>query len=135
MATTDDVLVIYKALFNYSPSDDEQQDGYISMTAEDILQVKSPFQSSNFTGTIEKPDGWLEGKNVRSGQNGYFPGNYVEYVKTEKVAPPPLPQVRPRPRVKSDTSTNKESKPDSNDSGYYSPMGKSHWFKVLLTHG
>ena len=33
-------VVVYKALYNYSPSDDELTEGYIAIKTDDVLEVK-----------------------------------------------------------------------------------------------
>ena len=37
-------IVLYKALYNYSPSDDELTEGYIAMKTDDVLEVKKSAQ-------------------------------------------------------------------------------------------
>ena len=120
-------LVYYKVLYNYSPNEEELEDGYIAIKTDDQLEVKLPFQFSDTAGTVEKPDGWLEGHNLRTKQTGYFPGNYVEYVKREKVKPPPLPPPLPRSRTGSDAASKGPKDKIAqlpNDSGYDSPMSE-----------
>ena len=33
-------VLVYKALYNYSPSDDELTEGYIAVKTDDVLEVK-----------------------------------------------------------------------------------------------
>ena len=37
-------IVLYKALYNYSPSDDELTEGYIAIKTDDVLEVKKSAQ-------------------------------------------------------------------------------------------
>ena len=37
-------IVLYKTLYNYSPSDDELTEGYIAIKTDDVLEVKKSAQ-------------------------------------------------------------------------------------------
>lgn len=43
---------------------------------------------------------WMRGKSQRTGKEGNFPGNYTEMIREVEPAPPPLPQLPPKPGAK-----------------------------------
>ncbi|XP_055949573.1 phosphatidylinositol 3-kinase regulatory subunit alpha-like isoform X4 [Argiope bruennichi] len=114
-------LVFYRSQYKYVKGDDSE----ISLEVGDILEVKKPFQFT-LEGTEENPEGWILGRNQRTNEVGYFPGTFVEYLRTELLAPPtPVPQ-RPVPRPEPITRNIEES----NDSGYIgSPAVAAHLIK------
>ena len=118
-------IVIYRALYDYRPSDDDVKEGYLPIQADDILEVTP--QSPEESPTDDSPKGWMEGCNQRTGKTGFFPGTYVEFVeRVPGVVAPPVPDrpvPRPRTLTKSVARTNVIVEPD--DSGYASPMGES----------
>ena len=113
-------LVFYKALYNYVPSGSDIQDGYIEIREGDILEVLSPLTQDDFSGSLEQPQGWLEGSNQRTNQVGLFPGTYIEYDRTEKV---PQPPVKPPPKMKNVLGPQEKTE-TNDDSGYGSPRSK-----------
>lgn len=107
-------IAFYRSQYKYNKLDDSE----ISLEVGDILEVKKPFQFT-LEGTEENPEGWILGRNQRTDQTGYFPGTFVEYLRTEVLAPPtPVPQ-RPVPRPEPITRNIEES----NDSGYIGSPG------------
>ena len=119
-----DEIIIYKALYDYKPSDEELKEGYLPIQAEDTLEVTISPQFPQ-EGTAENPQDWVEGYNQRTGKTGFFPGPYVEYIEQiPAVAAPPVPsRPIPKPRTLSKSSTAKTNI-EQDDSGYASPMGK-----------
>ena len=115
-----DDIVQYKALYDYSPTEGEFKDGCISLVKGDILEIY-PQRQTDLEGTIEKPQGWLEGLNTRTSNHGLFPGQYVEFIPT--TPPRPRKPPRPVPRVP-------KTKVENNDSGY----GGSPQSKTLLSY-
>ena len=82
-------------------------------------------------GTLEQPQGWLEGRNQRSGQEGLFPGTYVEFVKAEKVPAEQLRQPHKKPPVT--PRPDKHIVDEYDDSGYCeSPSGKCGSFSSFF---
>ena len=61
-------LAVYAAVYNYSPSRDDQEEGYIEIRENDLLEVVNPLEEEDFVGTLENPEGWLRGTNQRSMQ-------------------------------------------------------------------
>lgn len=107
-------IAFYRSQYKYNKLDDSE----ISLEVGDILEVKKPFQFT-LEGTEENPEGWILGRNQRTDQTGYFPGTFVEYLRTEVLAPPtPVPQ-RPVPRPEPITRNIEEN----NDSGYIGSPG------------
>lgn len=107
-------IVFYRSQYKYIRSDESE----ISLEVGDILEVKKPFQFT-LEGTEENPEGWILGRNQRTNECGYFPGTFVEYLRTELLVPPtPVPQ-RPVPRPEVTTRNIEES----NDSGYLGSPG------------
>lgn len=106
-------IAFYRSQYKYTKSDDSE----LSLEVGDILEVKKPFHQ--LEGTEENPEGWVLGRNQRTGESGYFPGTFVEYLRTELVAPvTPVPQRPvPRPEV---AARNVEEK---DDSGYIGSPG------------
>lgn len=114
-------IAFYRSQYKYNKLDDSE----ISLEVGDILEVKKPFQFT-LEGTEENPEGWILGRNQRTDQTGYFPGTFVEYLRTEVLAPPtPVPQ-RPVPRPEPITRNIEEN----NDSGYIGSPGSI--FNLLL---
>lgn len=104
-------IAFYRSQYKYVKGYDYE----LSLEVGDILEVKKPFQFT-LEGTEENPEGWILGRNQRTNENGFFPGTFVEYLRTEVLSPPtPVPQ-RPVPRPESVTRCVEES----NDSGYIS---------------
>ncbi|XP_035228635.1 phosphatidylinositol 3-kinase regulatory subunit alpha-like [Stegodyphus dumicola] len=102
-------IAFYRSQYKYVKGDDSE----ISLEVGDVLEVKKPFQFT-LEGTEENPEGWILGRNQRTNECGYFPGTFVEYLRTEVLAPPtPVPQ-RPVPRPEPVTRNIEEN----NDSGY-----------------
>ncbi|GFU09802.1 hypothetical protein NPIL_49801 [Nephila pilipes] len=114
-------IAFYRSQYKYVKGDDSE----ISLEVGDILEVKKPFQFT-LEGTEENPEGWILGRNQRTNECGYFPGTFVEYLRTEVLAPPtPVPQ-RPVPRPEPVIRNIEES----NDSGYVgSPAIAAHLIK------
>lgn len=97
MATSGGIVVRYRAIHEYSPDDgDENARGYVALQPGDTLEAQDPAASSDFVGTLQEPNCWLNGVNTRTGQQGLFPSTYVTFV--EVVQPPPTPA---RPAAKS----------------------------------
>lgn len=76
------------------------------MEEEDILVV-----GQTASGEWPDPTRWMKGRNERTGDEGDFPGPYVEFVEevTEEPEPPPVPRrveshPVPPPRVQSTSS-------------------------------
>lgn len=116
-------IAFYRSQYKYNKLDDSE----ISLEVGDILEVKKPFQFT-LEGTEENPEGWILGRNQRTDQTGYFPGTFVEYLRTEVLAPPtPVPQ-RPVPRPEPVTRNIEEN----NDSGYIGSPGNI-FSSLLLT--
>lgn len=120
-------IAFYRSQYKYVKGDDSE----ISLEVGDILEVKKPFQFT-LEGTEENPEGWILGRNQRTNENGYFPGTFVEYLRTEVLAPPtPVPQ-RPVPRPEPIVRNIEEN----NDSGYVGSPGKSvfydFWIIILI---
>jgi len=115
MSTVDNQGVLfYEVTHDYTPSDEDCQQGYLAIQKGDVLEMDTPDSMEAFEGTLENPTGWLTGRNQRTGVQGHFPGNYVQYLKT----PPPLP---PKPRF----GKTQPQEEQVNDSGYGgSPVGK-----------
>ncbi|KAG8197034.1 hypothetical protein JTE90_004303 [Oedothorax gibbosus] len=110
-------VVFYRSQYKYVKSDDSE----ISLEVGDLLEVKKPFQFT-LEGTEENPEGWILGRNQRTSECGYFPGTFVEYLRTEVLAPPtPVPQ-RPVPRPEI-VARNIEEK---DDSGYIGSPASSN---------
>lgn len=84
-------IYTYVAKFDYTPKPDDAED--ILMEKGDILEVRTPVKF-NLKGTLENPDGWFQGRNVNKNVFGYFPGNFVKFLK--KV-PDQSPNLPPRP--------------------------------------
>ncbi|XP_066298836.1 phosphatidylinositol 3-kinase regulatory subunit alpha-like isoform X2 [Branchiostoma lanceolatum] len=80
----------YRALYRYDKESSED----VSMEVGDILVAKGPFV--DIEGTVEKPEGWLNGRNERTGESGCFPGTYTEFVERYFV-PVAVPRRPPRP--------------------------------------
>ena len=76
-------LAVYQALYAYNPSDEEIQDGHISLEVADLVEVRDPKSTPDFTGTVEQPAGWLRGVHQKTKQSGYFPGTGLEPVVTQ----------------------------------------------------
>jgi hypothetical protein len=116
-------LVVYTALHAYKPSSDDLTRGCIAIEPGDDLEVKKPFDIG-FSGTVEKPDGWIRGRNTRTDESGYFPGTFVKH----KIKP--VPKARKQSLTHSsemtlhdvDSSIGLLSLQD--DSGYGSPKGR-----------
>ena len=107
--------ILYRVVYEYLPNELDLEMGYIEIREGDVIYVKKSFTPS--AGTVEKPDGWLEGFNTRTKISGWFPGSYVEFVRSEPPRPPPSPAPR--------TSRQKPLNPTNDDSGYCpSPQGK-----------
>ena len=115
-------IIIYKALYDYKPSDDDVKEGYLAIQADDILEVTPLFPPES---PAENPKGWMEGCNQRTGKTGFFPGTYVEFVEQiPAVEAPPVPD-RPVPRPRTLTKSVAKTNVEPDDSGYASPMGES----------
>lgn len=116
-------IALYCSQYKYVKGDDSE----ISLEVGDILEVKKPFQFT-LEGTEENPEGWILGRNQRTNENGYFPGTFVIYLRTETVAPPtPVPQ-RPVPRP-DPIARNIE---ENNDSGYIGSPGNFHFVYFIF---
>ncbi|XP_042219309.1 phosphatidylinositol 3-kinase regulatory subunit alpha-like [Homarus americanus] len=92
MQATSETVYIYVARQSYRGSGNNDP----SMEVDDIIHVSSEFlhrQNIN----KDKPDGWLYGVNMRTGQEGYFPGYFLLpngtqiRTMTPRRRPPPLP--------------------------------------------
>lgn len=124
-SSTSQELVVYKSLYNYSPSSEDEEEGYIEIREDDLLEVVAPTLQEEFRGTLHKPQGWMKGKNRRSGKVGLFPGTYVEYERTERLPVRPPHQKKPPTLPRSNSRAQETRRPsDNNDSGYMgSPSG------------
>lgn len=113
-------ILYYRSQYNYTKVEPIE----ISLHERDILEVRKPFQFT-LEGTESSPEGWLLGTNQRTGETGYFPGTYVEFMRSCNVNPPPTHVVPKRPvpqptkNLKVDAIEN-----DGNDSGYVCSPGK-----------
>ncbi|XP_029649998.1 phosphatidylinositol 3-kinase regulatory subunit alpha isoform X1 [Octopus sinensis] len=84
---------IYVANYEYTP--DVNHKGDIAISVGDQLLVTTPV-SSNFKGSLEKPEGWLRGVNVNKNVCGNFPGNYVRFEGKLPPRDPPPPYRQPQ---------------------------------------
>uniref|UniRef100_A0A0L8I3Y2 SH3 domain-containing protein n=1 Tax=Octopus bimaculoides TaxID=37653 RepID=A0A0L8I3Y2_OCTBM len=84
---------IYVANYEYTP--DVNHKGDIAISVGDRLLVTTPV-SSNFKGSLEKPEGWLRGVNVSKNVCGNFPGNYVRFEGKLPPRDPPPPYRQPQ---------------------------------------
>lgn len=77
-------VFIYEALYNYS---DDSLEDHVTINPGDQLEVEGPLPPS--------PDTWLYGFNTSTGVKGFFPGNFVTFVKKKEAVEtepqPPLP--------------------------------------------
>ncbi|XP_035700086.1 phosphatidylinositol 3-kinase regulatory subunit alpha-like isoform X1 [Branchiostoma floridae] len=96
----------YRALYRYDKESSED----VSMEVGDILVAKGPF--TDIEGTVEKPEGWLTGRNERTGESGCFPGTYTEFVERYFV-PVAVPRRPPRPPPRPGARSS-----EGNDSGF-----------------
>lgn len=79
----------YEAMFDYNVD----KKGDIEIKVKDILIVNTNIvRFSFFKGTLEKPLGWLLGRNERTNEEGTFPGPFVRFIGKS----PPVPVPRPR---------------------------------------
>lgn len=85
----------YRVLHQYIPPEEYLGKGYLVIEEGDVIQVNRPVNPES--GTEENPEGWLQGKNIRNGQEGYFPsGAYVQFLPEKIVQPAVPPTVKPR---------------------------------------
>lgn len=92
-------ILIYRSNYQYEKLTQNE----LSLEVGDIIEVKKPFQFP-FEGTETNLKGWVLGRNLRSGESGYFPGQFVAFLRSESIAyptsipprPVPRPQVLPR---------------------------------------
>ena len=127
----DESTAQYKALYPYTPSDEEQSNSFMVLNKNDVLEVKRPVEVDE--GSEEKPEGWLWGTNATTGSQGYFPGPYVQFQTVVKG--PKRPQPKPRSRTGSRADIGASSlRENINDSGYIgSPHGE--WVYMLFEDG
>ncbi|GAB6022370.1 hypothetical protein CHUAL_006488 [Chamberlinius hualienensis] len=117
-------ILYYRAIYAYNKANE----GELSVEVGDVVEVKKPF-SFQLEGSEREPEGWLKGRNSRTGEIGYFPGTYVSYIRTESTQLPyPLsskrPVPKPRPNTSGSVSTMQSVTEEGNDSGYIgSPSG------------
>jgi len=57
-------------------------------------------------GTDQRPEGWLYGTNMQTGQTGYIPAEYVEFMQTKAPVLPRPPPPAGLPPLPEDTETN-----------------------------
>ena len=83
MSLTDGAgYVCFRAMHDYAP----QAPAEIQLKVNDECLVKKPIQDAM---------GWLEGVNMRSKDNGQFPGTYCEILNYNAELPrPPKPPTR-----------------------------------------
>lgn len=105
-------IYTYVAKFDYTPEPNDTED--ILMEKGDTLEVKTPIKF-NLKGTLENPDGWFQGRNVEKNVFGYFPGNFVKFLKKVPAQSPNLPP-RPMNVLASKDSVDAE---DSNPNNQY----------------
>lgn len=104
-------LIYYCAEFNYNP-DHQDEDNYISILKGDILEVNPANQNIDIS--AEKLESWVEGRNQRTGELGFFPGPYVTKCDPPVQSAPVRPVPKPRPPK------------GSSDSGFFgSPQSES----------
>ncbi|XP_023227085.1 phosphatidylinositol 3-kinase regulatory subunit alpha-like [Centruroides sculpturatus] len=104
-------IVYYWSQYKYDKTGDTE----LSLEHGDVLEVRKPFQFI-LEGTEENPQGWVLGRNQRTGEIGYFPGTFVRFWKRESVLPTtPVPQ-RPVPRP--GPLALRKAIEECNDSGY-----------------
>lgn len=133
----DENIVQYKAKYDFEPSEEFIQDGCISLREGDLLEVY-PWRLKTLEGTLENPEGWLEGLNKNSNKYGQFPaGQYVECIPMTPQVPKKRPVPKPRRPVPTASGIEtSDSLPtrlvtgaigvDGNDSGYVgSPQGRN----------
>lgn len=100
MATLVGIVVRYRAIHEYSPDgDDEDARGYVALQPGDMLEAHDPAASSDFVGTLQEPNCWLNGVNTRTGQQGLFPSTYVTFVEVVQPSPTPTRPAAPPPKV------------------------------------
>ncbi|XP_013395835.1 phosphatidylinositol 3-kinase regulatory subunit alpha-like [Lingula anatina] len=133
-------IVLYQALYNYSPSDEEKEEGYIDIEVNDLLEVTNV---AEIEGSIEVPESWLTGTNTRTRDRGLFPGTYVKYVRTSKKTPPlPSKPRKSKPSLPHSqeneyqsmaglVKTQSSAQSSIDDSGYGSPQAASRRKHVL----
>ncbi|CAM1320694.1 PIK3R3 (predicted) [Pycnogonum litorale] len=106
-------ILYYRSQYSYTKVEQTE----ISLNEDDVLEVKKPFLFV-LEGTEENPEGWLLGTNQRTGEIGYFPGTFVEYIRTDMLNPPPSHHVPRRPVPRPSSSKVSFLNDDGNDSGY-----------------
>lgn len=79
-------FVIFQAEYDYTPS----HDGEIGLQVGDQCYVQKP---------IADLQGWLDGFNSRSKENGQFPGTYCIVVNFDATLPPLPPKPNPKGEI------------------------------------
>ncbi|XP_064626241.1 phosphatidylinositol 3-kinase regulatory subunit alpha-like isoform X2 [Lineus longissimus] len=127
-------LVVYTAFHSFKPSSDDLSRGCIAIEQSDDLEVKKPFEFT-FSGTVEKPDGWIRGRNLRTGETGYFPGTFVKHKVTRPFPKPQPRHYSPEAANAMDVDSSLGSMTLQDDSGYVgSPRVPSRSHKFIDTY-
>ena len=99
-------------LVSLNVSGEHEQPNMIRINEGDLLEVDPDGQI--ITPSADKPESWVQGKNLGSGRSGYFPGPYVRRYQEPVAAP----------RRRMDTSAASPKGP--HDSGFFgSPQRES----------
>lgn len=94
MQAASDIVYVYVARQSYRGTGNEDP----CMEVNDVIHVTSEFlQRQNVI--PDNPDGWICGVNIRTGQEGFFPGEFLivalQYQprKFHKALPLPVPDL------------------------------------------
>ncbi len=119
--TTEQEYAYYKARYNYQPSKEEIDQGYLIITKDEILRVERPVKLDE--GTEDDPKSWLVGLNLTTKKQGYFPGTFVEKVAAPVPSgtgkkPVPTPTPRQKPKLLQPSPAKLPSHEKADDSGF-----------------